>query len=545
MKNPKQLLLCVLLLSSLWMITVELAYASPCITVLPDSAFVGQGRTIMLSVKAEDLPAQGVEKLELVAENVPDGVKIRFNPQCVYWPQPVRIESTMYVYAGVDATPGPYTITVKAIWYNDWYPLVPPWSATTSFDLEVKAASTDAWTENPSLQDPFPVMNKWKPACYRFMLGLDYSPRENGDWIHFANWNASGRVDMKATDIVSADFEYLFTGEASEFYQTPSTPLSLDPRLSLTFKAAVENYGQTVISVPWVPVDFTGVKLDAWAKSIVDGRELYVEMYFLKGGWNNFWNVYYPNNGYELSRTLGENIDDYMVDITNPSFSGKVFVETTGPTTYFTVDLTYFFKRACELHGKNLANYRLYTVGTCMEAWAADGIAVSWASFTHLEVKKSNLADVNCDNKVNSADFNIVLGAISTELGDADYVPMADINQDGSINQTDLNLVDQFWDRKQLTVGVYNSPPEGVSIWINGTLYKAWVGAPVSVSLKVGPYTVRAQSSFIAEAWEPGMYFFYKFSRWSDGPTANPRTVDLVSDKSFYAIYSRSTFGIW
>jgi hypothetical protein len=59
-----------------------------------------------------------------------------------------------------------------------------------------------------------------------------------------------------------------------------------------------------------------------------------------------------------------------------------------------------------------------------------------------------------------------------------------------------------------------------------------------------GPHTIEVQSSFRKEEWKPGWYYIYMFDHWSDGSENNPRTVYVLEDATFTAIYIRLPWAI-
>jgi hypothetical protein len=93
-----------------------------------------------------------------------------------------------------------------------------------------------------------------------------------------------------------------------------------------------------------------------------------------------------------------------------------------------------------------------------------------------------------------------------------------------------------------LVISVPQAPPEGVTIWIDGTVHTAYVNIPANVSVTIGPHTLQAQQSFDKEGWKPGYYYTYTFLQWSDGSTENPRTITILSDTSIAANYLRSRY---
>jgi hypothetical protein len=95
-----------------------------------------------------------------------------------------------------------------------------------------------------------------------------------------------------------------------------------------------------------------------------------------------------------------------------------------------------------------------------------------------------------------------------------------------------------------LVIRVPQAPPEGVKIWVDGNLYTAYENSPVSITVVAGQHTIEAERGFLKEEWMPGMYFIYAFDHWSDGSEANPRTINLTSDKTLTAYYLRSKWGI-
>lgn len=109
---------------------------------------------------------------------------------------------------------------------------------------------------------------------------------------------------------------------------------------------------------------------------------------------------------------------------------------------------------------------------------------------------------------------------------------------------TDHTLEAHFAETAELTIKVPQAPPEGVTIWIDGNSHTAYAYTPVTVTLEVGQHTIQAQYSFLKEAWTPGTYYIYTFYSWSDGSTANPRTITLTSDKTLTANYQRGEWGI-
>jgi hypothetical protein len=96
----------------------------------------------------------------------------------------------------------------------------------------------------------------------------------------------------------------------------------------------------------------------------------------------------------------------------------------------------------------------------------------------------------------------------------------------------------------QLTVCVPQAPPEGVTIWIDGQAYIAYANTPVVVILATGTHTLEAERGFLKEEWMPGTYYIYTFQRWSDGVTANPRSINVTQNTTITAIYLRSKYGI-
>jgi len=109
---------------------------------------------------------------------------------------------------------------------------------------------------------------------------------------------------------------------------------------------------------------------------------------------------------------------------------------------------------------------------------------------------------------------------------------------------SDHTLEAHFVKLVDLVVGVPQAPLEGVKVWVDGTTYTAYATTPVSVTVTAGQHTIEAQKSFIKEEWKPGEYYIYTFYCWSDGSTANPRTITLTSDTTLTANYLRSKYGI-
>jgi hypothetical protein len=95
-----------------------------------------------------------------------------------------------------------------------------------------------------------------------------------------------------------------------------------------------------------------------------------------------------------------------------------------------------------------------------------------------------------------------------------------------------------------LTISVPQAGADGAIIWIDGVAYTAYANTPVSVTLAKGSHTIQAERSFLKEEWMPGYYFIYTFWKWSDGVTANPRTINLTGDLSLSAWYLRSKYAI-
>lgn len=84
---------------------------------------------------------------------------------------------------------------------------------------------------------------------------------------------------------------------------------------------------------------------------------------------------------------------------------------------------------------------------------------------------------------------------------------------------------------------------DGATIMIDGVAHMAYSDIPVVVTLPKGQHTVFA-CSFERQQWMPGYWYIYTFTRWSDGSTSNPRTINLTSDTSLTAQYVRSKYAI-
>jgi hypothetical protein len=95
-----------------------------------------------------------------------------------------------------------------------------------------------------------------------------------------------------------------------------------------------------------------------------------------------------------------------------------------------------------------------------------------------------------------------------------------------------------------VTVQVPQAPPEGVAVYVDNIYYRAYAATPVRVKFETGYHTIQVEKSFVKEEWTPDTYFIYVFDRWSDGSTANPRTVYLSADTTFTACYRRLPYGI-
>ncbi|MGD0027551.1 MAG: PKD domain-containing protein [Candidatus Bathyarchaeia archaeon] len=90
-----------------------------------------------------------------------------------------------------------------------------------------------------------------------------------------------------------------------------------------------------------------------------------------------------------------------------------------------------------------------------------------------------------------------------------------------------------------LTVGVSASPPEGVNITIDGQTYTVFKNSPKTVIVHTGLNNVTADFGFLIPGGGGDYYYVYLFTRWSDGSTANPRSVYLAQDWTVTAIYVR------
>jgi len=90
-----------------------------------------------------------------------------------------------------------------------------------------------------------------------------------------------------------------------------------------------------------------------------------------------------------------------------------------------------------------------------------------------------------------------------------------------------------------LTVAVNNSPPEGITITINGHAHIVHKGSPITVTVTTGWNNITADYGFLVPIPPGDYYYVYLFTRWSDGSTANPRSVYLSQDWTVTAIYVR------
>lgn len=448
-RKTTSFLIGLLLMASMSMLMVNVAHATNDLIVTPGSAFVGTFRTIMAYVHAWD-DAWGIWEVGLCAENIPSGVSILFDPSFARLTG--SITSTMYVRAGVGSIAGTYTITIVARWttiIGTW------WERRTTFTLEVRTTTEGEWTLNPSL---IISQDKWRPRCTQWNWYTGEYWEVPNDQYHYVRWWADGRVDMMATDFVSDTIDEVgdFTQgnpDGYGYYQPP--PVTLNPCIAkVTLRAAAYNIHT---NIPYELSSWTGIKFDATAKSTVDNRILYIEMYFVRTGTNLLWPGIYKGNSIEVLK-VADDADNYMVDITNSMFASYVQIVTSGGVTYYTIDLSYFFLRASLLYsinfpdiwsGRSIDDYQLVKAGPCLEAaWLYLGGPIIYPqcsiTFSNIEVKGSYLTDVNCDGMTNILDLAMAAQAYGSELGDSSYLPNADINFDKIIDITDITTIGSY-----------------------------------------------------------------------------------------------------
>ena len=234
-------------------------YASNSISVVPSTAYVGMFRTIFIYVSASD-SAIGILETGVWADvsTVPAGIWIDFDPAFVRFSS--SIESRMLVYAGPAASPGTYSITIKAGWTTI---IGQHWETQTTFTLQVETVSERYWAQNPSLllqnpPNPTPA-DKWHPGVRQWVPpngpGWEVGNTEN----LYANWNVSGRVDMMAKAVDSNNIDqvaHFIQGLPEGTYQPP--PVTLNPqKTQINLKGAVTGI---FTNFPDTPLSWTGIK---------------------------------------------------------------------------------------------------------------------------------------------------------------------------------------------------------------------------------------------------------------------------------------------
>jgi hypothetical protein len=89
------------------------------------------------------------------------------------------------------------------------------------------------------------------------------------------------------------------------------------------------------------------------------------------------------------------------------------------------------------------------------------------------------------------------------------------------------------------TIAVNYSPPEGVTITVDGQAHTLYRNYPITLTVTSGWHNITADYGFLVPIPPGDYYYVYLFTRWSDGSTANPRSVYLSQDWAVTAIYVR------
>jgi subtilase family serine protease len=87
-----------------------------------------------------------------------------------------------------------------------------------------------------------------------------------------------------------------------------------------------------------------------------------------------------------------------------------------------------------------------------------------------------------------------------------------------------------------LTIAVPQAPAGGATILVDGTPYTAYANSPAIISVTAG-----IQHTVWAEGWtvtKRNTVYYYVFLSWSDGSTADPRSIVLSSNLSLTATYT-------
>jgi hypothetical protein len=544
------MIMCLLMIASMVMLPVPV-HASNTMSITPSSAYVGMYRSILIDVKASDT-AIGMWQTGVwaVSSTVPTGVYIDFNPSYVNFAS--SIESTMRVYAGPAASPGTYSITIKAGWTTI---IGSHWETQQTFTLQVETVSERDWAQNPSLylqNPPNPtVTDRWYPGCRQWNWLTGQSWAVNNSQTLFALWNQSGYSCMNATSYSDGTVDqvaHLIQGLPEGVYQPP--PVSLNPSLAeVNLKAQVSNISTNHPNAS--PLTWTGIKWDAYAVDVKDNRSLYIEMYFVRTGGNLAWGTlgqYRPDAIYASANELllMNGSDDALLAIDQSSEYWARFVTIQTPSdgsTWFNIDLTGIFGYIAneyytyDISGvwtnpSRINDYQLTQTALCLEAnlntfyGTLKDVNPSCAiACKYFQVKGSWMGDVNLDGKVDNTDLSMIAAGIGS-LGSSSYLPNADLNHDGIVDIYDLVIAARQY---------------GLSFPAPWLTISSGYGGTTNPTPQTCPYSYGTQVTVTALA-SSGYYFAYWYLDGSTN-TSNPITVTMTADHSLTAYFYSNSGG--
>ncbi|MEW5761149.1 MAG: hypothetical protein AB1779_10345 [Candidatus Thermoplasmatota archaeon] len=230
------------------------------------------------------------------------------------------------------------------------------------------------WVSNPNF-----TLSKggWGYCTYEWNSATGDSWVNKNTPENYAIWNSNGKVELSAKD---RSWWNLNHNAATVSYW--SAPLNVSNTSAITLKGKVKYGSEASYGFAW-----TGIKFDVSITDSSKNRPLYIEIYFLRTGINEFWesqpivdlvfldfDFIFNTSRWEerphdeIVRTLCKGkVDNYMIYI--PAFTNYANIKNNfdGSET-FLIDVKSVVMRAAKYFGGSLDSYFLNGIGVTMES---------------------------------------------------------------------------------------------------------------------------------------------------------------------------------